>query len=67
MAQHKFKVGQLVTFAPARPGVPTSLRRYEVLPLLPAEGGENLYRIKSRDENFERMARESELARSAQA
>lgn len=67
MAQHKFKVGQLVDFAPSRPGVPTSSRRYEVMRLLPAEGGVNLYRIKSRDESFERMARENELARSALA
>lgn len=65
MGRHKFKVGQLVDFAPSRPGVPTSSRRYEVMRLLPAEGGEYLYRVKSRDETFERMARESELARSA--
>ena len=67
MAQHKFKVGQLVNFAPPRPGVPPSSRRYEVMRLLPTEGGQNLYRIKSRDESFERMARESELTRSALA
>lgn len=67
MAQHKFKIGQLVDFAPSRPGIPSSSRRYEIMRVLPAEGGENLYRIKSRDETFERMARESELARSTLA
>jgi hypothetical protein len=35
MARHKFKVGQLVEFAPARPGVPTSGRPYEVVGFFP--------------------------------
>jgi hypothetical protein len=63
MARHKFKVGQLVEFAPARPGVPTSGRPYEVVRLLPAEAGEFSYRVKSKSETFERVAKESELSR----
>ena len=53
MAHHKFKVGQLVDFAPSRPGVPTSGRQYEVVRQLPAEAGEFQYRVKSKAETFE--------------
>jgi hypothetical protein len=63
MAHHRFKVGQLVGFSPARPGMSMSGRQYEVIRLLPAEGGEFLYRVKSKSETFERVAKESELAR----
>jgi hypothetical protein len=63
MAYHKFKVGQLVDFAPSRPGVATPGRQYEVIRLLPADGGELQYRVKSKSEPFERVARESELSR----
>jgi len=63
MAHHKFKVGQLVDYAPARPGMPTSGRQYEIVRQLPAEAGEFQYRVKSKGETFERMARESELTR----
>jgi hypothetical protein len=63
MAQHKFRVGQLVDFAPSRPGVATSGRQYEIVRLLPADGGELQYRVKSKAEAFERIAKESELSR----
>ena len=63
MSHHKFRVGQLVDFAPARPGVPTSGRQYEVIRLLPADSGELQYRVKSKSEPFERIAKESELSR----
>jgi hypothetical protein len=61
MTHHRFKVGQLVDFSPARPGVPTPGRQYVIVRVLPAEGGEFLYRIKSKAETFERIAKESEL------
>jgi hypothetical protein len=67
MAEHRFKVGQLVDFSPARPGVPTPGRQYVIVRVLPAEGGEFLYRVKSKAETFERVAKESELARRAPA
>jgi hypothetical protein len=67
MAQHRFKVGQLVDFSPARPGVPTPGRQYVIVRLLPVEGGEFLYRVKSKAETFERIAKESELAWRAPA
>jgi hypothetical protein len=63
MAHHRFKVGQLVDFSPVRPGVPTSGHQYQIVQTLPAEGGELLYRVKSKSEAFERIAKESELTR----
>jgi len=60
MAYHKFKVGQLVDYAlPVRA---CSGRQYEVLRLLPAEAGQFLYRVKSKGEAFERVAKEGELS-----
>jgi hypothetical protein len=62
---HKFKVGQMVDFVPSKSGVPASARSYKVMSLLPTEGGERLYRIKTIAEAFERIARESELLRTS--
>jgi hypothetical protein len=63
--QHKFKVGQLVNYS-AKVGVRTSPSGYKIVRLLPTEGGQYLYRIKSADETFERVAREQELAQRQQ-
>jgi len=63
MALHRFKMGQSVDFAPSRRDFPSSGRRYEIVRQLPFEGSEPLYRIKSKDEPFERIAKESELSR----
>jgi hypothetical protein len=63
MASHKYRVGQVVDFNPSpRVGVPASVREYKILRLLPHEGGELSYRIKTIAEAFERVAKESELA-----
>ena len=62
MTRHKFKVGQAVAFAPSKSGMPTSGRPYEIVRLLPIESGELLYRVKSKGETFERVAKESELS-----
>src|SRR5262249_26155688 len=51
-----------VNFSPVRPGVPTPGRQYVIIRQLPAEGGERLYRVKSKAETFERIAKKSELA-----
>jgi hypothetical protein len=59
---HKFKVGQLVDYNPGRVGMPASSWQYKIVRLLPAEGSDLLYRIKSLGETFERVARERELA-----
>jgi hypothetical protein len=61
MAQHKFKVGQFVDYSPGRLSA-LSASKYKVLRLLPAEGSDLLYRIKSVDETFERVAKEHELS-----
>ncbi len=61
----KFKVGQMVDFVPSQRGMAASARSYKVLRLLPTEGGERLYRIKTIAEAFERIARESELLRTS--
>ena len=65
MAHHKFKVGQLVNFAPSRSGMPASGRQYEVIRLLPPEAGELQYRVKCKGDTFERVAKESELSHRA--
>lgn len=60
-ATNKFRVGQMVDFVRSKTGVNPSARSYKVLTVLPSEGGERLYRIKTIAEVFERVARESEL------
>jgi len=63
MSQHKFKIGQEVSFLPAKLSMPATSRIYKVIRHLPGEGGELTYRIKSQSEQFERVARESEISR----
>ncbi len=63
MALHKFKVGQLVRYAPSRSVSIAASREYKIVQQLPSSEGDNQYRIKSPTENFERMARESDLSR----
>jgi len=63
MSRHKFSVGEIVDYAPGRLSRPLRARGYKVQRLLPPEGSDLLYRIKSVDEEFERVAKEHELAR----
>jgi hypothetical protein len=56
---HRFKVGQRVVFHSPRRAVGPSI--FTVLRLLPTEGQELTYRIKSPEEGFERVAKEREL------
>ena len=46
-----------------RSGAPAVARQDEIVRLLPVENGDVLYRIKSKGEAFERVAKESELSR----
>jgi hypothetical protein len=62
MTLHKFKLGQLVDFNSVRSGMPASSREYKIMRLLPPEGSDLLYRIKSPGETFERVAKERDLA-----
>jgi hypothetical protein len=67
MPESKFRVGEMVDFYPSQRGVPASVRSYKILRLMPFEGGDRLYRIKTIVEAFERVARESELVRARPA
>ncbi|MBA4171099.1 MAG: hypothetical protein C0511_00220 [Hyphomicrobium sp.] len=62
MAVHKYRIGQLVAFAPSRQSMPASSREYKVLRLMPPENGQFQYRIKSIAETYERTALEKELS-----
>ena len=62
MAGHKFKVGQSVRFSAKKGTLAASAQAYTIVRVLPAEGDEYQYRIKSVYEAFERIARESELS-----
>lgn len=63
MAAHKYKVGQSVSFAPARTSMSASSREYKIVRLLPPENGQPQYRIKGISEVYERTAFETELTR----
>ena len=63
--RHKYKIGQAVDLRPGRWGLPASSREYKIVRLLPTEGGERMYRVKSETETFERIAKESELTARA--
>ena len=52
--KHKFTVGETVYFTAAS-------GTYEVIRLLPTDGDDCQYRIKSSTEAFERVAKESQL------
>jgi len=64
LKEHKFRIGQTVYFT-ARPiGHMAANDSYLVVKLLPSEGDDYQYRIKSANEAFERVAKESQLDRS---
>jgi hypothetical protein len=60
VAGHRFKVGQRVVFHAPRRSIGPSI--FTVLRLLPLEGQDPTYRIKSDEEGFERVAKEGELS-----
>ncbi len=63
MPSHKFKVGETVMLRSAvSRNVPGGA--YEVTKQLPYNGSEFEYRIKSANEEHQRVARESELTRA---
>jgi hypothetical protein len=67
LSEHRFKVGQSVKYTYGIRGLrrqpPGSGGIYKVTQLLPAEGDERLYRVKSAEEPHERVAKETELER----
>ena len=60
--KHKFIVGETVYFTASNIARPAAAGTYEVIRLLPTEGDDCQYRIKSSTEAFERVAKESQLA-----
>ncbi len=62
MSAHKFSVGQHVRLLPRISSLVRNQKPdFEVLRLLPAEGGHNQYRLKNAHDNQERVAKEFEL------
>ena len=63
--EHKFKVGQSVHFASGPFGRGSATAVYKITQLLPTEGDDCQYRIKSAHEPHERVVKESQLQRVA--
>jgi hypothetical protein len=65
LSDHKFKVGQSVLYTSGPYGRGSSSSVYKVTQLLPPEGDDRQYRIKSANEPHERVVKESQLDRDA--
>jgi hypothetical protein len=63
--EHKFKVGQSVSFMSGPFGRGGTNGIYTVMQLLPPEGDDFQYRIKNANEPHERVVKESQLDRIA--
>lgn len=63
MNEHKFKIGQTVQYTSGPYGRGSSTGVYKVTQLLPSEGDDYQYRIKSTSEPHEWVVKESQLAR----
>ncbi len=59
--KHKYGVGEVVYFTASNVARPAATGTYEVVRLLPSDGDDCQYRIKSSTEAFERVAKESQL------
>jgi len=60
---HKYQVGEIVYYTSPTFGRANASGSYTVVKLLPSEGDDCQYRIKSSGEAFERVAKESQLDR----
>jgi hypothetical protein len=61
---HKYQVGETVYYTSPSFGRAAATGSYTVIKLLPSEGDDYQYRIKSSGEAFERVAKESQLDRA---
>lgn len=61
---HKYRVGDTVYYTSPTFGRAAATGSYTVVKLLPSEGDDHQYRIKSSGEAFERVAKESQLDRA---
>jgi len=62
---HKFRIGDNVHFIAGLLGRESAGGVYQVVRLLPSEGDEQQYRVKSATEPHERVAKQSQLERAA--
>ena len=60
---HKYAIGQTVYFTSGMIGRHSGSGSYQVVRLLPPDGDDFQYRIKSLGEAYERVAKESQLER----
>ena len=63
LKEHRFQIGQTVYFTSRPIGHMATNGTYRIVKLLPSEGDDYQYRIKSTSEAFERVAKESQLDR----
>jgi hypothetical protein len=61
---HKYRIGETVYYTSPSFGRAAASGSYTVVKLLPSDGEDYQYRIKSSDEAFERVAKESQLDRA---
>jgi hypothetical protein len=61
LKSHKYQVGEMVYYTSPTFGRAAATGSYTVIKLLPSEGDDYQYRIKSNGEAFERVAKESQL------
>ena len=61
LKEHKFSIGQTVYFASRPIGQMAVNGTYRIVKLLPSDGYDYQYRIKSAAEAFERVAKEHQL------
>jgi hypothetical protein len=64
LSDHRFKVGQSVNYTSGPGRQPGSRSVYKITQLLPFEGADLMYRIKSADEPHERVVKETDLERA---
>jgi len=67
VSNHKFKIGQTVNYTSGPLGAGTASGVYKITRLLPPEGDDFQYKIKSTAEPHERVAKESQLDRADMA
>jgi hypothetical protein len=63
LKSHKYSIGQTVRYIAGPISRVNGSGTFKVVKLLPPEGDEHQYRIKSTGEAFERVAKESQLDR----
>lgn len=64
LKSHKYSIGQTVRYIAGPYSRASNSEMFKIVRLMPLDGDEHQYRIKSVDEAFERVAKESQLDRS---